>query len=144
MMPTGIAGWPWSTMLWPMQFAQTLFAAPENLQQSILPWTFAGVVVNESNSTDPSMERAIVAEESYGKQIGRISDALDSLITETHVPRDKAINEFLKLKGHIDEIKCGTETRRFEAVLSDLRKLKRENRARFDECMKRVAELDAD
>ncbi|MGG1947991.1 hypothetical protein AB1286_24845 [Trinickia sp. NRRL B-1857] len=126
-----------------MQFAQTLFAAPERLQQSILPWTFAGVVVNDSNSTDPLMERAIVAKESYGKQLGRISDALDSLIRQTNVKRDDAINAFLEIRAHIDDIKHGTEATRFEAVLADLRKLKPNNRALFDERLQRVAELNA-
>lgn len=143
MLPTEAAPWPWSTMLWPMQFAQTLFAAPERLQQSILPWTFAGVVVNDSNSTDPLMERAIVAKESYGKQLGRISDALDSLIRQTNVKRDDAINAFLEIRAHIDDIKHGTEATRFEAVLADLRKLKPNNRALFDERLQRVAELNA-
>jgi hypothetical protein len=130
-------------MLWPMQFAQTLFAAPDHLQQSILPWTFTGVVVNESNSTDPLMERAIVKKESYGRQLGRISDALDSLINQTNVKRDDAIDAFLELRAHIDDIKRGTEATRFEAVLADLCMLKRKNRALFDECLRRVAELNA-
>ncbi|WEY39181.1 hypothetical protein [Paraburkholderia sp. SUR17] len=136
--------WPWSTMLWPSQFAESLFAAPEHLQQSILSWTFAGLVVNQTNSSNPAAERAIVSKESYGKQLGRISDALNSLIRQTDVKRDDAINEFLEIKARIDDIKHGTETTRFEAVLVDLRKLRRKNKDLFDECLRRVAELNAD
>ncbi len=133
--------WPWSSMLWPTQFVESLYAAPDRLQQSILPWTFAGLVVNESNSSNPVAERAIVSKESYGKQLGRISDALNSLIKQTNVKRDDAINEFLELKAHIDDIKYGTEATRFEAVLVDLRKLRQKNKQLFDECLRRVTEL---
>ena len=136
--------WPWSTLLWPIQFAAALFAAPAHLQQSILPWTFTGLVVNESNSSNPSAERAIVSKESYGKQLGRISDALDSLIRQTNVKRDDAINAFLDIKARIDDIKHSTETTRFEAVLGDLRKPRHNDKDLFDECLRRVAELDAD
>ncbi|CAB3753508.1 hypothetical protein [Paraburkholderia solisilvae] len=133
--------WPWASMLWPLQFAESLYAAPERLQQSILPWTFAGLVVNESNSSNPVAERAIVSKESYGKQLGRISDALDSLIKQTNVKRDDAINAFLEIKAHIDDIKHSTETTRFEAVLVDLKKLRERNEALFEDRLKRVAEL---
>ncbi|MEJ0004727.1 MAG: hypothetical protein WDN30_16460 [Pararobbsia sp.] len=128
-------------MLWPAQFAEALSAAPDRLQQSILPWTFAGLVINESNSSNPVAERAIVSKESYGKQLGRISEALDSLIKQTKVKPDDAINAFLEIKAHIDDIKHSTEVTRFEAVLVDLKKLRRENKGLFDEWLKRVAEL---
>jgi hypothetical protein len=141
MLPTRAAPWPLSMMFWPMQFAESLFAAPESLQQSILPWTFAGVVVNEWNSTNPAMEQAIVNKASYGTQLGRISDALDSLIVQSDVKRDEAIDRFLELKVRIDDIKRNNESARFEAVLVDLRKLKSKDRPLFDECLKRVAEL---
>lgn len=97
-----------------------------------------------TNSSNPAAERAIVSKESYGKQLGRISDALDSLIRQSNVKRDDAIDAFLDIKARIDDIKHSTEATRFEAVLVDLRKLRRKNKDLFDECLRRVAELDAD
>src|SRR5512145_2677242 len=62
-------GWPWRS------FAQPVAApsvAPDSLTQPILPgWTFGNVItVTERNSSAPETERAIVAEESYGRQLG--------------------------------------------------------------------------
>jgi len=46
-----------------------LYGAPQSLDQSILPWTFAGLVVNENNSSDPATEQAVVSKDSYGRQL---------------------------------------------------------------------------
>jgi hypothetical protein len=46
-------------------------------------WAFGNVVnVTEQNSSAPGTERDIVASISYGKQLGRITDALAALIAE--------------------------------------------------------------
>ncbi|MBN3762010.1 hypothetical protein [Burkholderia sp. Ac-20365] len=139
------ASWPWSAYIdFQNRCAEAFYGAPRHLQQSILPWTFAAMVVNEDNSTNPAMERAIVKHESYGKQLGRLSDALTSLIRETGVKHDDAIEEFLELKAHIDAIKRKSAYSRFEVVLADLKRLRTDNPIHFRECLKRVAELDRD
>jgi hypothetical protein len=63
--------------------------APDNLAQSILQgWTLN---INSNNSTAPQTEAEVVARHSYGLQIGRMSDALELLITERHgVKQDAA------------------------------------------------------
>ena len=55
---------------------------PGTLVQPILPgWTLN---LNSNNSTAPRTEVDIVAKHSYGRQIGRISDALRVLLLEQH------------------------------------------------------------
>src|SRR4051812_22239278 len=71
--------------------------APDNLAQSILQgWTLN---INSNNSTAPQTEMEVVARHSYGRQIGRMSDALELLITERHgeTPEDKRFTDFLKM-----------------------------------------------
>lgn len=134
--------WPWSSYIaWQNNCAEAFYGAPRHLQQSILPWTFAGLVVNEENSNNPAVERAIVKHESYGKQLGRISDALEVLIKASGIEHDDAIDEFLELKARIDVIKHNTENTRFEAVIADLKRLRAKDPARFKDCLDRVAAL---
>ena len=80
--------WPWSYLQWPTQLAESFYNAPQHLQQSILPWTFGALVVNETNSSNPAAERAIVRKKSYGRQLGRISDAIEFLIKQTGAKDD--------------------------------------------------------
>lgn len=61
--------------------------APEWLSQSILPWSLfqnaslSGITINIGETPRPETERAILDEVgSYGRQIGRIGDALEVLI----------------------------------------------------------------
>lgn len=58
--------------------------APQMLSQPILPgWTFADTVnVTEENSASPETERQIVSRYSYGRQLGRVLDAVNGLIAE--------------------------------------------------------------
>jgi hypothetical protein len=60
-----------------------------DVTQSILPWTFFSrflgqigfININNAKTPDPGLENAIVDEVgSYGRQIGRIADALDVLV----------------------------------------------------------------
>lgn len=65
----------------------TMQLAPEWLNQPILPWTWfqnatlSGVTVNIGATPRPDTERAILDEVgSYGRQLGRIGDALEVLV----------------------------------------------------------------
>jgi vacuolar-type H+-ATPase subunit I/STV1 len=119
-----------------------LYAAPQSLNEPILPWTFAGVVVNESNSGDPATEQAVVSQDSYGRQLGRISDALAFLIDKLpdEEKKDKTIRAFSEMKVQIDKIKRERETTRFDKVLSDLGDLRQHDETTFNE---RLARIDA-
>src|SRR5215210_1170331 len=97
--------WWWSPQAW----------APQPLTQPILPgWSFGNITVNEQNSRSPQTERAIVEEHSYGRQLGRITDALVALIDERpqERPRNKVFDDLLALRASIEAIKArGAEGR---------------------------------
>ena len=122
--------------------------APNELNQPILPgWVFAGTVtVNERNSSAPETEREIVAAESYGRQIGRISDALAVLIAEwpEGKPKPKAIREFEALRTRVDKIKVEASARRAERFLEDMAMLRRDNAAEFRRLAAEVRRLEAE
>ncbi len=73
--------------------------------QPILPWTLN---VNNYNSTSPRTEGLVVSRFSYGKQLGRIADALAAIV-ETLPPETQAtpaVADFMKLKAAIDVLKA--------------------------------------
>jgi hypothetical protein len=121
-------GWDWpfwmkGNMPNPLDF----FAAPRNVVQPILPGWF-GIVTNitEQNSSAPDTEREIVSAQSYGRQLGRVMDALAVLIAD--LPKAKqdatAFEEFAKLRREIDSIKADVAARRLERIAADLATLK--------------------
>lgn len=62
--------------------------ALEVLEQPILPgWTFA---INNVNSSAPQTEAEVVAQHSYGRQLGRISDVLDLLLRDDCTPTSRS------------------------------------------------------
>src|SRR5262249_42009991 len=82
--------WDWSSwMRGSMPNPLDVFTAPRNLVQPILPgWVFGNMInVTEKNSSAPDTEREIVAAHSYGRQLGRVMDAVATLIAE--LPRAK-------------------------------------------------------
>jgi hypothetical protein len=108
-----------------------VFAAPQNLVQSILPgWVFGGVVnVTEQNSSSPDTERQIVAKQSYGRQLGRILDALVVLIAEQEKNgrKAKAFDSLMELYREINATKIQAAANRLDHVIADLATLKENN-----------------
>ncbi len=105
---------------------------PDQLVQPILPgWTFN---VNSNNSTAPGTEADVVARHSYGRQLGRISDALELLVKErpARMPKDKRIDDFLTMKHEIDAIKRDAAAARIEQMSSDLALLKAQDDKRYE------------
>ena len=97
--------------------------------QSILPWT-AVFNVNLGSSSDPDAEKAIIADvASYGKQLGRIGDALRVLFDafEPKRPLDdketKAVRALLAMLDEIDDKKekVGTRPERSRPVSTSSR-----------------------
>lgn len=98
--------------------------APDNLAQSILQgWTLN---INSNNSTAPQTEVEVVAKHSYGRQLGRISEALALLIVERHgdSPGEKPFADFLTMKREIDKVKHDAAVARIERIIQDLALLK--------------------
>jgi hypothetical protein len=100
--------------------------APEQLWQSILPWKFhqegaqlGCINISLGSSPAPDTERRIIDEVgSYGRQIGRIGDALDVLLR--HVRLDELTPEeadvLTVLKSQLAEVRS---IKRREAMRRD-------------------------
>src|SRR5262245_30265934 len=135
---------PW-TAVDPTEWIRTWQAAwrwaPNNLVQPILPgWTFN---INSTNSTAPETEVAVLAKHSYGRQIGRMSDALELLIKEHHgnEPKDEKLSKFLTMKCEIDKIKRDAAVTRVEQIIKDLALLKEhdaENYVRLSDALRKA------
>jgi hypothetical protein len=114
--------------------------APETLVQPILPgWTFN---INSNNSSSPQTEADVLARHSYGRQLGRISDALAALIVAQHgdEPADRRFADFLKMKREIDEVKEHAAAARVEQIRKDLDLLRAKNPAEYERLRSALAE----
>jgi hypothetical protein len=103
----------------------------QNFVQPILPgWTFN---INSNNSSAPQTEVDVVAKHSYGRQIGRMSDALEVLIEEGYgkTPRDKRFSDFLTMKHEIDKVKQDAAATRIERITQDLALLKAQDEEQY-------------
>ncbi|MFZ2990674.1 hypothetical protein [Ideonella sp.] len=79
--------WPFS---WP-GLSGISNIAPQYLNQPINPgWSFGNVIVNAGNSSAPALEMALVSRHSYGRQLGKLRDAVAGLIEEREKPASKA------------------------------------------------------
>jgi len=106
--------------------------APETLVQPILPgWTFN---INSNNSTSPQTELDVLAKHSYGRQLGRISDALEALVVaqQGNKPSDPRYADFLKMKRDIDQVKEGAAVARVEQIRKDLELLRTKDPAEYE------------
>jgi hypothetical protein len=103
-----------------------VFAAPQNLVQPIQSgWVFGSVTnITEQNSSAPETEREIVANQSYGRQLGHVMDALAVLIADSPRKDDQAFKEFTMMREEIDAIKTRAAVRRIERIVADLKTLK--------------------
>jgi len=91
-----------------------LALAPNQLTQTINPWswTFGNVslfTVNLGKSAAPGVEARVLDEVgSYGRQLGRIGEALSVIIDWAEaqgMPEHKAINELKLQLEHVDVIR---------------------------------------
>jgi hypothetical protein len=123
-MPPMSTFWP----IWPN-------LAPERLDQPILPITFS-TTINEANSSAPDTERRILAQDSYGRQIGRLMDVV-ALLAEREAAadpgfsQDRCVTDLLELKARIDREKTEARRTRQDRLVEDLLDLKRRDAATF-------------
>lgn len=92
--------------------------------QPILPGWHFGDVVTQYNSSSPETERRILAQESYGRQIGRLLDAVCELIQQQPGAKSEAFRDLLDLKKRVDELKAGALEDRLDQLRRDLARLK--------------------
>lgn len=103
---------------------QWLQQPPGAFVQPILPgWSLN---INSHNSTAPETEVDIVAKHSYGRQIGRISDALRALVLEAHPkqPTTGPLGEFMTMWDEIEKVKLDGAAERLGRIAADLALLK--------------------
>lgn len=105
----------------PNRTPASLFPFPfsGDVTQAINPWTWwlrmmsqiGFININLTESSDPGMERQIVESVAgYGKQLGRIMEALDALFAHTDTSgwsaiQKKALGDFLDLAKDIAAVK---------------------------------------
>ena len=131
----------WDPSSWPPQRRAAMQLAPNTLMQPILPgWTLN---VNAFNSSSPQTEAEVVGKHSYGRQLGRISEAL-AVLVEARDPKgsDDRFDDFRTMNDEIAEIKAGNAAARVSRLLADLdllKVLRPEEHARLkDELKKRL------
>jgi hypothetical protein len=115
----------------------------QSLSQPILPgWTFGNIIVNGNNSSAPATELAIVAQESYGRQIGKLLDAVAVLIERcADGERPEAFKEIISLQKKVDKIKVESAKRSLDQVARDLQTLKDNNRNAYEAQVASLREL---
>jgi len=116
--------WAYWARMWPGLPVQ----APRNLTQPILPgWTIGPVLtVNETNSSSPQTEADIVARHSYGRQLGRLADAVSALVEERSpdAPADGRITAFTAMTREIEQVKLDAAAARVDQLVRDLAELR--------------------
>jgi hypothetical protein len=122
-----------------------VFASPQTLLQPILPgWVFGNVTnITEQNSKAPDTEREIVSAVSYGRQLGRIMDALALLISNLPKTKQdaKAFEAFAEIHREIDRIKIDAATQRLDRVATDLTTLRETKPEEFDRLAARFRDI---
>jgi hypothetical protein len=108
-----------------------LRTAPETLVQPILPgWNFGNIYnVSEANSSAPHTEQEVVRRHSYGRQLGRVIDALTVLAQDVDEARlspaeRKRLSDFQELAHEIEDIKEEEAARRIHRIARELASLK--------------------
>jgi hypothetical protein len=93
------------------------------VNQTLLPWTNF-LTVNMGQSSNPQVEEDVLSIASYGKQLGRVEDALNVLIRHTldklelsdekdrlSEDEQRAIIDFKTMLNEIDKLKEGHNVR---------------------------------
>ena len=133
---TPTPSWPWTPAdpaEWLRSWSEAMRAVPQSLPQSFMQainpgWNFGPTLnINSANSSAPQTEVEVVQRHSYGRQLGRISEALELLIEERArtSPQDKRFDDFLTMKAEVDAIKLDTAATRVDGLRADLAALKK-------------------
>ena len=130
--------WPWTPSDpadWLRSWSEAMRSVPQSLTQAINPgWSFGpSFTLNSGNSSAPQTEIEVLQRHSYGRQLGRISEALELLIEERarSSPKDKRFDDFLKMKAEIDVVKLDAAAARVDSLRSDLAALKKSRPAEY-------------
>jgi hypothetical protein len=135
---TPTPSWPWTPAdpaEWLRSWSEAMRSAPQAFTQAINPgWNFGPTLtLNSGNSSAPQTEVEVLQRHSYGRQLGRISEALELLIDERArtAPEDKRADDFLTMKAEIDVVKLDAAAARVDALRADLAALKKNRPAEY-------------
>jgi hypothetical protein len=133
-------GWPW-TFRWPVasgSYGSDNAFAPEQLWQPINPgWSFGNVSITTTNSSAPEVEQAVIGRHSYGRQIGRMMDALQVLIHASPAAgHDPAIKEFLELASEVRNAKDAAKSAQLARLHRELSALKKRDLKAWERLVK--------
>ncbi len=141
----------WSQLALRLWFPWAYSLAPQDLWQSINPgWSFGNFIVNQQNSAAPDTERAILSTDSYGRQLGKLLDAVYSLIPpESKGPNpkpnpEKAFEEIAALWNRVEVFKTEHAATRIQQLGRDLKSLKSADQERYQEAVRALRELVAE
>jgi hypothetical protein len=119
---------PWRLAL---QATQALALAPHNLTQPInTGWTFGNLIqVTERNSSAPDTEQQIVGRHSYGRQLGRVMDAVALLLerADASTRDDARAEDFAALQRDVLAIKREQSAARLQRLRDELVSLRRDH-----------------
>jgi len=122
---------PWRPALQTTQAMTPWLQASNAFTQPINPgWTFGNLIqVTEQNSTAPDTEQEIVRHHSYGRQIGRVMDAVDLLLekADAKTRADARAKDFEQLQRDVQTIKRAQAAARLHRLRDELLSLKRDH-----------------
>jgi|1186.fasta_scaffold77915_2 hypothetical protein len=124
-----------------------------DVTQSFNPFQWWGqqagfININTTRTDNPALERRIVEQvASYGRQLGRIVDALDVLVsryddTDHSAAERDALREFTRMARAIDAVKDGPPAvtlSRVDALIDEVRDLARTDPGLHREVVNRIA-----
>jgi hypothetical protein len=125
---SGAAGTGGTWWGWPLQAWSSPSFAPRELTQPINSgWSLLNVTYN--NSSAPAIERDVLQQHSYGRQIGRLMDALSVLVERlpASAKDDQRIEDFLALVQDVARIKENARLPRLERLQKDIEALRQED-----------------
>jgi hypothetical protein len=125
---SGAAGTGGTWWGWPLQAWSSPSLAPRELTQPINSgWSLLNVTYN--NSSAPAIERDVLQQHSYGRQIGRLMDALSVLVERlpASAKDDQRIEDFLALVQDVARIKENARLPRLERLQKDIEALRQED-----------------
>ena len=95
-------------------------------------WTFGNVYVTQANSGSPEAEREIVGRFSYGRQLGRLTDAVVALAEASGLDGDAKVQPLVEMAGKIEAMKERAKEHRRAQLLEELKALKRDDPQAWD------------
>ncbi len=128
---------------WASEWMKLWSPGPQALSQPILPgWSFGNVTVNAQNSSAPATEQAIVSAESYGRQIGKLLDAVCALVeAQGDAKTVPAYAEVVKLHNRVKAIKTEAAARRIDQLRQDLALLKSTDKKAYEQQLAALRDL---